>query len=698
MQDKKKLVLFLHGLNLPSQADAQNELVHAQLKRYLQYDFEYESINYASIIESKQLARIDRLKQFWNRYDQSTNYKQSLFGILWFTVLVCLASLYNSILQFAKLKGFSKIYAQDIQISWILRILPLRVLNLGLSFWGDLDFRFKVLEAVQDAVFRLRSKMSTGESDKFEQVELIFIGFSMGATIFMEYIYETLTIDYRLRPKFLQIDTLAGCKIKLITMGSALHWHHSSSPYRFLAQLQKEGATNRLCEVEWINLRYWTDVLSSGSWKRTFNDDNDNYNVGDEQYKNQYSKQLSSVKVNDICIDMFGNVRNSSSTRGIYSLLRIMVDNMVQVLPLLVRGQMMSGLQQMVVTFCRYTPLSHGFYFRDQKMIQYLARIIDDDNVLVLKHNKPANDGVNRAAVKEIANQAPKTDIVKIRKIKEWSPAHFTKNTVILYVHGMSNKQHIKSELDAILGRLNDYTNNDRKVTLYSISYGHLLKPGRSLSQKHLSMDQQMSSLISRLYFNLKCAVLTRFPVAMSIWSESHVREAVQEALAQKLSEIFPPNNLLLEQVDEVVLLTLSTGALVGLSGLERYLMQHQQQQQKSLAHKLRIVTLASPLPWFACSEQFTQYMPNVIEMTKTMQRAKWVNILYRYDPMSIPHSIERGLADSVTDVVLNRTIQLSLLHPIKSLLSVIGWNELTASITTEYLQDSKVWHHILNQ
>lgn len=90
--------------------------------------------------------------------------------------------------------------------------------------------------------------------------------------------------------------------------------------------------------------------------------------------------------------------------------------------------------------------------------------------------------------------------------------------------------------------------------------------------------------------------------------------------------------------------------------------------------------------------------MPNLIEMTKSMQCAKWVNILYRYDPMSIPHSIERGLADAVTDVILNRPIQLSLLHPIKSLLSVIGWNELTASITTEYLQDSKVWHHILNQ
>ncbi|KAI3652089.1 hypothetical protein MP228_003392 [Amoeboaphelidium protococcarum] len=691
----KKLVLFLHGLNLPSQADAQNELVHAHLKRYLQCDFEYESINYASIIESKQLARVDRLKQFWNRYDRSTNYQQSLFDIIWFTVLACIASLYNHILQFAKLKGFSKIYAQDIQISWILRILPLRVLNLGLSFWGDLDFRFKVLKAVQDAVNRLRSKMTTGESDKFEQVELIFIGFSMGATIFMEYIYETLTIDYRLRPKFLQIDTLAGCKIKLITMGSALHWHHSSSPYRFLAQLQKEGATYRLCEVEWINLRYWTDVLSSGSWKRTFNYDNNDI-VGSVSSKNQYSRQLSSVKVNDICIDMFGNVRNSSSTRGIYSLLRIMSGNLGQVGALLVKGQIMSGLQWMVVTLCRYTPLSHGFYFRDQKMIQYLARIIDDDNVLALKHNKSVNDGVSRAADKEIANQVPETDIVKIRKIKEWSPAHFTKNAVILYVHGMSNKQHIKSELDAILGKLNDQMNNDRKLTLYSISYGHLLKPGRSLSQKNLSMDQQMSSLVSRLYFYLKCAVLTRFPIAMSIWSESHVREAVQEALAQKLSEILLSDGLLLQQIDEVVLLTLSTGALVGLSGLERYLMQ--QQKQKSLAHKLRIVTLGSPLPWFACSEQFMQYMPNLIEMTKSMQCAKWVNILYRYDPMSIPHSIERGLADAVTDVILNRPIQLSLLHPIKSLLSVIGWNELTASITTEYLQDSKVWHHILNQ
>lgn len=89
-------------------------------------------------------------------------------------------------------------------------------------------------------------------------------------------------------------------------------------------------------------------------------------------------------------------------------------------------------------------------------MIQYLARIIDDDNVLALKHNKSVNDGVSRAADKEIANQVPETDIVKIRKIKEWSPAHFTKNAVILYVHGMSNKQHIKSELDAILGKLND--------------------------------------------------------------------------------------------------------------------------------------------------------------------------------------------------------------------------------------------------
>lgn len=83
-----------------------------------------------------------------------------------------------------------------------------------------------------------------------------------------------------------------------------------------------------------------------------------------------------------------------------------------------------------------------------------------------------------------------------------------------------------------------------------------------------------MSSLVSRLYFYLKCAVLTRFPIAMSIWSESHVREAVQEALAQKLSEILLSDGLLLQQIDEVVLLTLSTGALVGLSGLERYLMQ----------------------------------------------------------------------------------------------------------------------------
>ncbi len=68
-----------------------------------------------------------------------------------------------------------------------LRSLPFDILRLGLSFWGDPSFRQQAFNAVCEAMNRLadRTPMQPGCN-----VVWVLCGFSMGATIGLEFLHE----------------------------------------------------------------------------------------------------------------------------------------------------------------------------------------------------------------------------------------------------------------------------------------------------------------------------------------------------------------------------------------------------------------------------------------------------------------------------------------------------------------------------
>lgn len=150
-KDKKKqevAILFIHGLGLPSDLNALNSQFKKRLLSALETSaslesrdivFHVETINYAALLSHKQDLLWQRLGfSFWSDWTS------------------------------------------------LLRVIPLRYLNLGLSFWGDPSFRQKVLREVSEAINRLSRKLE-GSPD---QACFILAGFSMGATIGLEFLNE----------------------------------------------------------------------------------------------------------------------------------------------------------------------------------------------------------------------------------------------------------------------------------------------------------------------------------------------------------------------------------------------------------------------------------------------------------------------------------------------------------------------------
>ncbi|KAI8619888.1 hypothetical protein BC830DRAFT_1164971 [Chytriomyces sp. MP71] len=225
-------VVFVHGLVPgPLIADECNSLVGTHLRHVLRnvapknriVKFSYESVNYATLLHASQVLRHRRLSG-----DLNTDGLESVHANLKTTMP----------------KAIKRPW---IDFTSLLRILPHRVLHSGLSFWGDDIYRKSVLSLVNMAVDQVTIPDDQKELADDTEI-LVLMGYSMGATILLEYLSESSLI---------QLTDHGRRKVLFLSMGSAVNWHHSTQPFFF-----KPLAG----EVEWINLRYATDTLATGAW------------------------------------------------------------------------------------------------------------------------------------------------------------------------------------------------------------------------------------------------------------------------------------------------------------------------------------------------------------------------------------------------------------------------------------------------
>lgn len=139
---RRVAVLFLHGLNLPNHTESlnsrfrQNFLFHLasqsqskEAEPWTSSPQEIRTVNYASLLEAEQLALLEKVT------------RQSPMTPLWLRMA---------------------------------RVLPLRILNMGLSFWGNPKFKQETMDLICDELNALAERY-----DDTQQVQLVICGFSM---------------------------------------------------------------------------------------------------------------------------------------------------------------------------------------------------------------------------------------------------------------------------------------------------------------------------------------------------------------------------------------------------------------------------------------------------------------------------------------------------------------------------------------
>lgn len=292
---------------------------------------------------------------------------------------------------------------------------------------------------------------------------------------------------------------------------------------------------------------------------------------------------------------------------------------------------------------------------------------------------------------------------------------------MFLYIHGMSTKSVIESEIrkvdrclsatfNSIMG-----TERNRPISyeLYAVTYYHLIEKDQ---EKRLAAMKETS-----WWRNIKETVLTRFPIAMSYWTEPKVRQKVNESFRSNLQSLIAKYKNDEDEVHFVVL-----GYTVG-SIISSFVLGELQAETGSLlpstsekkntdrVHMHALYTIGSPIGWFGNADYFT--LPKWGQ--KKYKHSGWTNMYYLRDIHAIPlkqcssiyhRCVDRELAfptfqphPSVTCTLEKR---LSSWSPWQWMCNTVNdvadialrhhlMRELLASVNGAYLEDVQVWTEI---
>ena len=263
-------------------------------------------------------------------------------------------------------------------------------------------------------------------------------------------------------------------------------------------------------------------------------------------------------------------------------------------------------------------------------------------------------------------------------------------------------------------------------------------------SQTHASFNRPRRRIRSPLdvYQGLKKVVLTEFPVAMSFWSEEHVRTAILQSFERQLRRLIPsclhqnqPTDQEAGVVDlHVVLLGYTVGSVVGLWGLselskrnpsfDAFVKECLKQDSNQFKHvkvnysKLeRILTYGCTVGWFGNVTDWSKYVPDYFKQTAL---PLWTNYYYGKDACGMPLvPLKSELARHIHDIRLETfsplrmrageskskrvpklfetlsRIKSELVRRAKDLSGIHTFVEIMSSLNGAYLDDERVWSDI---
>lgn len=593
-------VLFLHGLSFADQVDIVNKHFEKQIRK----EFEgsdlkvvVKYVNYARLHEDRQLKMCKRLKYSW---------------LDWKTIL---------------------------------RMLPLRVLNMGLSFWGSESVRQDMFHHVIETVNELGQEMiqDSSQSSDDDDISFVLVGFSMGATLGVEFL--TNYLQSECQDGFTLEGRLLLQQFKLlITLGCAVNWHHPIRPF------------HRKVQIPWTNIHYASDILSSGisvqGEEVAHVKDVEFGFMPDMNEITQYTKKLKSMSVFSVI-------------------------------------QVLFGLFKSLVTFLlifigRITPFSHFMYFYDDDVYQTMASEI--------KENMDFNEKVPmlRSPVSPWDKDEEAVSIEKVytRTIISDSTAK-EQRFVFVYVHGMSTASQIDSEIEQVKIGLSSSMEQLAKASKKNITFDlHLLRYDLLMSKDNEIRTKGLDP-VSSIYSYGRHQILCRFPIALSYWAEDYVRTKIHDGFQKALNSLSDEYR---NTSGIVMIIAYTTGALVSALALgklqdELNIPTAADIFGKGSGLKLKyFLSIANPLPWFGASH------PTPLPSWSSEANSEgWINILYKNDVHAVPlKECDEYLARHVRkDIILKCSSSKGIMH--FRLL-----NEILSCWTGYYLKEAELWNLLI--
>lgn len=555
--------------------------------------------------------------------------------------------------------------------SWtnVLRVLPFRYLHQGLAFWGDADYRERIYRELAAAINRLAAGGS-GEStaavpdstDDMEEHYLVAIGFSMGATIVIEFMNDYARELARIRQSsskshdnlgrrqhtdslydaphdnahrpVIAIMPLLSARgrrllsanlLQLVTVGCALNWHHPLRP----------SSRTYYFNLPWLNIHYHDDVLSSALRHQM-------EVVGAVEDLEVWPVHPMRSKLLAFAGQRrpsFGHGATSSASRTFpqrpWTIFGQLVELADGVYTLVVDG---------LVAIARLTPACHMFYFHDRVVLDAILRAIDEsletsrkvrrreivslvDSVAILATPKsraqsiwatPPSSMSDLLAEDALAEEAVQCCLVQTSEGSRAAAASLkAPRFAFVYVHGMSTDDLAQNEINSFVQHLQHVVTSDSNMMttaydVHALTYHHIVERSR---------DQRMrANAFSGLWDTVKHIILKRFPVALAYWSEPLIRRVVHRGIHDHLAGLVRTYEERGEKDVCIVMVGYATGGMVTALALgDLYREFGRLLPVKSEHVRLHaLVTLGCPLPWYqedvviVCAQVY----PNVYHFT----------------------------------------------------------------------------------
>lgn len=487
------------------------------------------------------------------------------------------------------------------------RMIPHRVLNMGLSFWNSDDVKEKTFRKFTSCINNLSdlvySKMSAEEKEQTDvkkNVSFVIVGFSMGASLALEYLTEYREVfggsGCNSHPEFsFQALELINNFSLLISIGCAISWHFPIRP------------TLKHTTFPWSNIYYETDFLAS-------------------PLKDQ-GKEFSHI--NDfsfgICPNLFKGVsRQLNTVSGVFSFVFFIF---------------LALLKFSRTFFLRVSPLSHLFYFWDDEIImkiceEILAAVGREGNQQKLR------EGLSSRSESELELFEP----VCLEKIQDYKPSFpISHRFAFVYVHGMSTKKEISYEIDSLTQTINEElkdlcTSKAISYVIYSITYFHYIVKDEHIRRKSITFKDSMLQffMLKPILKKLKEQAQLRFPVAMSYWTDKRIHENINDSFEKQLKKLCQELNSASSIPCHVILISYTTGSLVTAYSLGNIQEKLKCDDAYDILSKMSdltkgkimlsgFFTLGSPLSWFG--DFSLKPLPKWKEHT-----IGWTNIYYKLD------------------------------------------------------------------